>query len=147
MLALSSSSNLRLSATGRSPLCDLEDYFARLAGFDRGDCGVDLMHRKAVCDDRRRIEFACAKKPRHLVPCVVHASPDNSVDREALEDNFLGKIDLDRLGRNSEHLNAAADSDRRECLMNCGGHTGHLEDDIDAEPVGGRFHDTLDLVG
>src|SRR6266545_4064549 len=146
MLALSSSSNLRLSATGRCPLCDFEDYLAGFAGLDCRDRCIYLRHWEPVRDDRRRIELTRAEKSSHLMPCLVHPAPHHSINGEALEDDLLWKIDFDRLDWNSEHLDSAPDSDHGKCLMDRGGHPGHLEHHVDAEPIGRRLHHALDLM-
>ena len=90
-----------------------------------------------------RVEFARAEESRHLVPCVVHLSSDDSVDGDALEDHFLREVELDRLRWNAEHLHSSADSHESERLVNRGGNAGHLEHHIDSESVGCRLHDGI----
>src|SRR4051812_48818680 len=85
-------------------LRDLEDDFPRLARSDRADRLVGFLQRKAMRDDRRGIELTGEEEARHLVPGIVHATPDHAVDGDPLEDHFPREIDLHRLRRNTEHL-------------------------------------------
>src|SRR5687767_4559956 len=80
----------------------LKDHLSRLSPLDRPDRLVEAREREAVRDHRRRVELAGAEKPRHLVPGVVHASADDAVDRDALEDHFGREVHLHWLGRDAE---------------------------------------------
>src|SRR5258707_4234642 len=145
MPAFSSSSNFLLSVTLVS-LCDLENNFASLARFDRGDRGIYFRHWKAVRYHRRWIELAGSQEARHLNPCLVHAAADDAVDRESFEDYFSRDIDLDWSCWNAKHLNSAADSHQRERLVDRSGHAGHLEHDVRTEPVSCVANFFLDLI-
>src|ERR1700694_5235032 len=125
----------------------LEDHFASRAGLDRGDRGVRFGERESMRDHRRRIEFSGTQKARHLVPRLVHAASDDTVDGETLEDHLRRQIEIHFLGRNPEHLHSPADSHERERLVDCRRNTRHLQYHIRAEPPRCRFHDPLGLVG
>src|SRR5688572_272223 len=60
---------------------DFKDDFPCLARLDRADRLVELVERKPMRDDRRRIELPRAQKPRHLVPRVVHPTTHDAVDQ------------------------------------------------------------------
>src|SRR6185312_5458881 len=115
---------------------DLEDDLARMAGFDGGDCRVEIGEWESVRDDRCRIELAGAEEPRHLNPGVVHLPTHDSVDGDSLEDHLGRKVYIDRFGGDAEHLNPAANAHESEGLMDRRGHAGHLEYDVGAESVG-----------
>src|SRR6266550_2732631 len=134
MPAFSWSSNFLLSATLVS-LGDLENHFACLARFDRGDRGIHFRHWKSMRYHRRWIEPARSQEARHLNPGLVHPAPDDTVNRESLEDYFSRDIDLDWFCWNAEHLNASPDSHKRERLVDCSRDAGHLEHDVRAQSV------------
>ena len=71
------------------------------------------------------------------MPRVVHATPDHTVDREPLENDLRREIDVDRPGRNAEHVHPSCRSREREGLMHRTGHARHLEYDIGTMTIGG----------
>src|SRR5512144_1409509 len=96
-----------------SPSGDFEYDLARITRLDRSNCRVEIGHGETVRDHRLGIELARAKEARHLMPRVVHPASDDTIDGDSLEDDFLRKVELDRLRRNAEHLNPSADA--HEC--------------------------------
>src|SRR5687767_10906086 len=96
----------------------LEDHFPRLATLDGPDRFVGSLEGKTVRDHRGWIELAGAKEARHLMPGVVHAAADHTVDRDTLEDHLGREVHLHGLGRNPQHLDAAPQTNERERLVN-----------------------------
>src|SRR3954463_3708302 len=86
---------------------DFENDLSRFTGFDRANCLLRALERKAVRDHRRRIELSASQEARHLMPRVVHAAADNAVDGDSLEDHFGGEVHVHGLGGNTQHLHAA----------------------------------------
>src|ERR1700693_5455319 len=105
----------------------LEDHFAGLAGFDRGDRRVSFGEWESMSDHGCRIELSGAEKARHLVPRLVHSAADDAVDGQTLEDHLGRQIEIHLLRRNAKHLYAAADSNQSEGLVDCGRHSRHLQ--------------------
>src|SRR5687768_10585592 len=122
--------------TPRSSLLDFEDDLSRLSALDRVNGFVGLFEGKAVGDHRRGVELTGAEEAGHLVPGVVHATPDDTINGDALEDHLGREAHFHRLGGNPEHLHASPDPYQRKRLMNGGGNSGHLQHDVDAESGG-----------
>src|SRR5579872_2978639 len=87
---------------------DLEHDLSGLAGSDDANGLLGLFERKAMRDHGPGIELARAKKARHHQPRVVHASADDAIDRESLEDDLRCEIEIDGSGGDAKHLDASS---------------------------------------
>src|SRR4030095_15834207 len=97
---------------------DLKDDLSRFTRLDHPHRVLESLQRKSVSNYRRRIELTGKQEARHLVPRVVHAPADHSVDRDALEADLIGEVYFYRLRRDAEHLDASAKPNHRKSLVN-----------------------------
>src|SRR2546423_380616 len=125
----------------------LEDHFAGLAGFYRSDRRVSFGEWESMSDDWRRIEFSGTEKARHLMPRLVHAAADDTVDGQTLEDHFGCQVEIHLFRRNAQHLHATADSHERKGLVEGGRPSRHLQPHVRAEPASCSLHYLLRLIG
>ena len=66
------------------------------------------LERKAVGDDRARVELAGAEEAPHLVPGLVHLAAGDAVEREPLEDHVAGEVHLGRAAGRAQQVDPAA---------------------------------------
>src|SRR5262245_48986168 len=74
-----------------------EHHLACLSGTEQRDRLVELLHRHDVGDRRTDVEPTRGEQVVHLVPGLVHAPPDDPMERDPLEDHQAIPIERKRL--------------------------------------------------
>src|SRR5260370_28628390 len=73
----------------------IHQYFTGFAGFQPLHGFRKVLHRDAVGYYGVQVELACLQQRRHLVPGLVHASSVDALNRDAFENNVVGKLQRD----------------------------------------------------
>ena len=102
---------------------EVENDLGGFAGAHQFEGAVELRVRHHVRDDRARIDAAALDERLGLIPRFEHAPAVDTQDGQALEDDALGEVDVDVVGRDSEQRgafrrcapSAGRDRSRRRC--------------------------------
>src|SRR5262245_56372807 len=118
--------------SGRLAVLHEKDHLARFAGSHRLEALLELIEGDPVGDDRGEIDEAGPEGLAHLLPGVVHAPTDDTVDRDPLEDDVVREVDRDLARGKPEELHAPAVADAPQSLADRVGMPRHDARDVDA---------------
>src|SRR5206468_10503085 len=91
---------------------------------------ANALEREAMSDYRPGIHLAGPEQATHLLPGLIHLPPGDAVEREPLEDDVPGEVDLGSLAGCAQQIDSTAEACRGKGLSMAARMAAHLADQI-----------------